>query len=161
RLERVEKKVADAGKIKEFFHVESITPKEVNTLLEEKGTSPLRQKGKMIKVLLRPQIEVEDLRTLPRVDNFLTQFENDATNHMYIEAKYESYMKKEKEMAAKMKRLEQVKMRPDFNYGQIIALSSEAREKLSQIKPATLGQASRISGVSPADISVLMIHLSR
>jgi len=123
---------------------------------------PLKQKVKQHLVLLRPHISIQELRNvLPETDVFLNQFDEESVNLAEINMKYEGYIKKEQEMVNKMNRLEEVRLKEDFNYHELVSLSAEAREKLTQIKPMTIGQASRISGVSPADISVLLIHLGR
>ena len=161
RYENTLKKENDAKRIWEHFQQLSVTPDEVNAILNEKDTSPTKQKVKLGGILLRPQITVNDLRKIAKVDEFLSGFDEKAIRQMEVDAKYARYIEREREMANKMQRLENIKLNTSFNYQKISALSSEAREKLSQVQPATLGQASRISGVSPADISVLMVHLGR
>ncbi len=161
RLERVKQKIKSNEEIGDFLKKLSVAPREIEAKLLEKNTSPLKQKVKIIDVLRRPQIEMNDLRCIDKVDQFLAQYDSETIEQVEINLKYESYVRKEKEMAEKMNRLENVKLSPSFNYGDLTSLSAEAREKLNKIQPATLGQASRISGVSPADISVLMVHLGR
>jgi len=130
--------------------------------LEASGTSVIPQKLKLINLLLRPQLDIDGLRThVPVLDEFLNQFDEEIVTSSAIALKYEGYIEKEKEMAEKMQRLEAVKLYPDMNYRGIESLSNEAREKLSTIQPRTIGQASRISGVSPSDISVLLVHVGR
>lgn len=161
RYKKVLDKKESSEIIQDTFKKMSIQPAEVNHILAEKGTSPLNQKVKLHNVLLRPQIKMNDLQRVPKVANFLEKFDVLAIEQAEISAKYASYVKKEQETADKMNRLEKVKLSTAFDYKQLKALSSEATEKLLRIQPATLGQASRISGVSPADISVLMVHLGR
>ena len=139
----------------------SINPDEINHLLVEVDSAPINQKVKLINVLLRPHVDMNLLKRADRIGAYLAQFDDDALQHAEIEAKYETYIQKEEEMAGKMNRLEDIRLRTDFDYRTINSLSAESREKLNKVKPATLGQASRISGVSPADISVLMVHLGR
>lgn len=115
----------------------------------------------MINLLLRPQINMELLRKhIPALDSFLKDFDQERIDLAEVNMKYEGYIQKEKDLVDKMNRLEEVFL-PDLNYHNISSLSSEAREKLTRIKPRTIGQASRISGVSPADISVLLVHVGR
>lgn len=162
RLQRVEEKEAAAKAIKKFFEETSISPDDVNGFLEEKGTAPLKQKVKMHGVLLRPQINLTELRqAVPAIEQYLSPVEQEYVDLAEINMKYEGYIRKEEEMVAKMNRLESVRLTENFDYQQLVSLSSEAREKLSQLKPRTIGQASRISGVSPADISVLLVHMGR
>ena len=139
----------------------SIKPAHINGFLEEKGTSPLRQTIKIHSLLLRPQLNIHDLRTIKRVDDLLAKYDEETIEQAQINAKYGSYIKKEQENVDKLSRLENMKLKDGFDYRSLVALSSEAREKLNSIQPITLGQASSISGVSPADISVLMVHLGR
>jgi tRNA uridine 5-carboxymethylaminomethyl modification enzyme len=133
-------------------------------LLEQKGSSKIEQKLKLSYVLLRPQINLAELiETLPQLEAYRTQdrFEKECLEEAEIEIKYDSYIQKENELAEKLNRLENVKLPKDFDYHSIQSLSYECREKLNRYKPQTLGQASRISGISPADINVLAIFLGR
>jgi len=162
RMDRVNEKVDAAKAIEKYFRETSVSPDMVNGYLESKESTPLKQKGKQHLVLLRPHINIAGLRkSIPDTDTFLNQFDAESINLAEINMKYEGYIKKEQEMVAKMNRLEEVRLKEDTNYHALSSLSSEAREKLTQIKPMTIGQASRISGVSPADISVLLIHMGR
>ncbi|MBK9457954.1 MAG: tRNA uridine-5-carboxymethylaminomethyl(34) synthesis enzyme MnmG [Sphingobacteriales bacterium] len=161
RLDRAMKKKEDAAAILKHFADMSINPDEINHLLVEVDSAPINQKVKLINVLLRPHVDMNLLKRADRIGAYLAQFGDDALQHAEIEAKYETYIQKEEEMAGKMNRLEDIRLRTDFDYRTINSLSAESREKLNKVKPATLGQASRISGVSPADISVLMVHLGR
>lgn len=161
RYNRMLHKKAQAEALLEEFAGISVHPEEVNGLLEAKGTPPIKQRVKLLSLLLRPQLTMKDLQTVPKVATLLEQYHTEAIEQAEINAKYESYISKEKEVAEKMSRLESIKLSPEFDYSILVALSSEAREKLNKIKPLTLGQASRISGVSPSDISVLMIHMGR
>jgi len=161
RLAKMQKKQADSKAILETFKSISLKPHEVNQILTDKGTAPLSQSVKSMNVLLRPQITIEDLKKVPKIAKALESFDDKAIEQAQNNAKYASYIKKEQELVAKMNKLEAVRLSTAFNYSTITALSSEAREKLNHIQPSTLGQASRISGVSPADVSVLMVHLGR
>lgn len=137
-------------------------PEEVNERLEELGTAGIREKTSAANLLKRPQIEIHDLATLhSRLDASLKDFATEVVEQAGIEIKYDAYIKKERELAEKMHQLEDHKIDPLFDYHRIPALSAEAREKLLKVKPHTLGQASRISGVNPADISILMVYMGR
>ncbi|WP_207533491.1 tRNA uridine-5-carboxymethylaminomethyl(34) synthesis enzyme MnmG [Desertivirga arenae] len=160
RLNLVNEKIRDSDSIVRFLKTTSIAPSEVNSLLESLGTTPLTQNVKMFSLLSRPQVSIEDLRKAHlSFDTELNQFNSDTIEQAEIKVKYESYFEKEMEIVDKMKKMEDQEINPGFNYQSLVSLSKEAREKLMKIKPRTLGQASRISGVSPADISVLMIHM--
>lgn len=162
RMAKLSAKLEDEEKISRFFHETSVQPAEVEEYLESKSSAPLKQKVKMNKVLLRPHINIEGLRKeLPDLDHFLQAFDQDHIDYAEIKLKYEGYIKKEEEMVDKLNRYEHIKINPDFDYNRLQSLSAEAREKLTEIKPGTIGQASRISGVSPSDVSVLLVHLGR
>ncbi len=162
RMARVEEKRAAAERIERFFRETSVSPDQINGYLERLGSAPLSQKVKLHSVLLRPHITMDGLReVLPHVDEFLAQFREEYRQLAEINMKYEGYIRREQEMVEKMNRLEEVPLPENFDYRRLGALSAEAREKLSQLRPRTVGQASRISGVSPADISVLLVHLGR
>ena len=161
RLDRVNEKIAATDEIITAFHKTSITPPEVNPMLEEKETPSIPQNYKLFQLISRPQLHIEDFKNLPTVANIIADKSYDAILQAEILMKYEGYIDKEKEMADKMKKLEHIRLNPDYNYQKLSSLSKEAREKLSKLKPASLGQASRISGVSPADISVLLVHFGR
>jgi tRNA uridine 5-carboxymethylaminomethyl modification enzyme len=147
-----------------FFNDTSCNPEEMNPVLERENSSPLRQKIKLSQVITRPGIALQHLREgseALRVFLANESVREDALQQAEILLKYDGYINKESEMAEKFVRLEHIRLNPDLNYHQLTALSAEAREKLSEIKPATIGHASRISGVSPADISVLMVYVGR
>jgi tRNA uridine 5-carboxymethylaminomethyl modification enzyme len=162
RMEKIREKLDAEQQIIRFFQQTSVEPGEVNHYLDRKSSAPLKQKIKMDKVLLRPHITIDEMRReLPVLDNFLNGFSPEHIEYAEIKLKYEGYIKKEEEMVDKLNRYENIRINPDFDYQRLQSLSSEAREKLTQIKPGTIGQASRISGVSPSDVSVLLIHLGR
>lgn len=161
RLEKVKAKVAHSDQIVQHLKKTSIDPLEVNPLLEELDTAILSQHVKMAQLVSRPQVAIEDLRKASTAfDRYLNEYEPEIIEQAEIKIKYESYFEKEQEIVNRMKRLEFQELNPDFNYQSLGSLSKEAREKLSKIRPRTLGQASRISGVSPSDISVLMVHMA-
>lgn len=162
RLAKVDTKVRNAEDIVSYLKNKSIEATQVNALLEELGTSPLSQNVRLFQILSRPQVNIQDLRRVDgALDALLDQYNDETVEEAEIRVKYESYFEKELEIVNKMKRMEDQEINPEFNYHNLVSLSKEAREKLMKIKPRTLGQASRISGVSPSDISVLMIHMAK
>ena len=162
RMNIVNQKVQNAEAIVSFVKTNSIKPDEVNDLLEEAGTSTINQNVKMTAIIGRPQMNFTKLKEAsPVLNNFLQPYDQETIEQAEIKIKYESYFEKELEIVNKMKKMEDKEINPSFNYNEIISLSKEAREKLIKIKPRTLGQASRISGVSPSDVSVLMVHINR
>ncbi len=162
RYERVKEKNLQAAQIIKFFREESISPEEINPLLESIGTPPLSQKVKMFGVLSRPGISLNDfVRCSSAVKTFTENFRAESLEQAEILMKYEGYIGKENEMAEKLHRLEEIKLHDDFDYQRLTSLSKEAREKLSRVRPNTIGQASRISGVNPSDVSILLVYLGR
>ncbi len=162
RLELVNKKIEEAKQIMDFFRKESVTPDEINSILTEQDSSEIKQKTKLLQLLSRPQIEMKDLREkISSVKEILSGKMEDSIEQAEILMKYEGYIEKEKEIVDKMNRLEYVPVPENFDFSVINSLSLEAREKLKKFKPRTLGQASRISGVNPSDVSVLMVYLGR
>ncbi|MEZ4829164.1 MAG: tRNA uridine-5-carboxymethylaminomethyl(34) synthesis enzyme MnmG [Bacteroidia bacterium] len=140
----------------------SLSPEEVNSYLEAQGSSPLKQKVKAVNILTRPQVTLQSLiETNPELLENLRAEDSETLSQAEIQIKYAGYIQKELELAQKMMRLEEIQFPENFNFGKISALSAEAREKLSRVQPRSLGQASRISGVSPADISILMVFMGR
>ncbi|WP_313190983.1 tRNA uridine-5-carboxymethylaminomethyl(34) synthesis enzyme MnmG [Sphingobacterium sp.] len=161
RLEKVNAKIKNSDDIVDYLKNNSIGTSEMNPILEEKGSSPIAQKSRLFGILSRPQVEIEDLIKADKdFANFIANFDDDTIEQAEIKVKYDSYFEKEMEIVSKMKKMEDKEINPDFDYNSLTSLSIEARQKLLKVKPRTLGQASRISGVSPADISVLMVHMS-
>lgn len=162
RLEKVENKIKNSETIIEFTKQNSALKDIANPILEELGTSTIQQNVKLFSLLGRPQISIPNLRKVSdEFDSFLNEFDKETIEQAEIKVKYNSYFEKEIEIVDKMKKMEDKDINPEFNYHSLQSLSKEAREKLMKIKPRTLGQASRISGVTPSDISVLMVHLSK
>lgn len=162
RLEKVNQKIKDSDDIVKYAKNKSVEAAQLNPLLEELGTTPLNQNVKMVSLIGRPQVGFADLRKADAsLDTLLSAYDKETVEQAEIKIKYESYFEKEMEIVERMKKMEDKNIDPDFNYHQLVSLSKEAREKLARIKPRTLGQASRISGVSPSDVSVLMVHISR
>jgi len=163
RLKTMEKKFDQADKLVKFFEDTSILPEEVNGILEERGSSPMRQSDKMFKVFSRPQITLDDMKSFSKVASYIEEndLEREVLEQAEIKVKYAGYIAKEKVNADKLSRLENIKIPADFDYNKLKSLSYEAREKLSKIRPATISQASRVSGVSPSDISVMLVYMGR
>jgi tRNA uridine 5-carboxymethylaminomethyl modification enzyme len=164
RLDRVNQKISEAGKIMKFFKDESISPEGINPFLESIGSAPLSQKVRMFGVLSRPGVSVADFipcSTELQIFLKLLKSPEESIEQAEILMKYEGYISKEYEMAEKIQRLEEIKLHEDFDYHRLTSLSSEAREKLSKVRPNTIGQASRISGVNPSDVSILLVYLGR
>ncbi|MCB9317624.1 MAG: tRNA uridine-5-carboxymethylaminomethyl(34) synthesis enzyme MnmG, partial [Lewinellaceae bacterium] len=162
RMDRVRAKENAAAEIAAFFQNASVAPDDVNGYLASVNSAPINQKLKLYNILLRPQVNIGSLaQALPEVQRFLVPFDQEFVELAEINIKYDGYIRKEQDMVDKMSRLEDVHLHEDFNYAALTALSAEARDKLARQKPRTIGQASRISGVSPADVSVLLVHLGR
>ena len=162
RLVRVQEKIANTELILEELQKVKVTPNEVNPILAEIGTSPIREKQPLYQLLKRPDVEIEDIKKLSEsFATFLNGFNEESAEQAMIKVKYESYIEKERLMVEKMNKLEDLEIIPNFDYDKVPALSFEGRQKLKTIRPHTLGQASRISGVSPSDVSVLLIHIGR
>lgn len=162
RMSDVFRKEEAINEIQKYFEKLSVTPDQVNGLLNDVGSAPIKQSVKLKSILARPHVDVKGLRTvLPELHSKLNTYPNAFVDSAEIATKYEGYIQKEQELVDKMNRLESVSIKADFDFGTISSLSAEAREKLNNIKPRTIGQASRISGVSPSDISVLLVHMGR
>jgi tRNA uridine 5-carboxymethylaminomethyl modification enzyme len=162
RLARVEEKVLGASAIHKYFRNQSIAPEAINPFLATMGSSEINQKIKLYNIISRPEMHLELIRTaLPELNKFLSAYDEEITEQAEINMKYEGYIEKEQQLVDKMNRLEDVVISDNFDFRKLTSLSIEAREKMSKIRPRTLGQASRISGVSPSDISVLMVYMGR
>ena len=162
RLERMNYKKETSEQIVKEIKTRKINPDNANSYLESVGSAALREKSSFYSILKRPEIEIDHLLNIDEeLKNYLSQYDNEILEQAVIHVKYESYIEKELLMAEKMTRLEDLNINPNFDYEKLLSISIEARQKLKKIKPQTLGQASRISGVSPSDISVIMIHLGR
>ncbi len=163
RLIMMEEKREKSEKLVKFFEDTSILPEEVNDILEERGSSPMKQSDKMFKVFSRPQINLNDIKKFKKVAAYIDEhnLEKDVLEQAEIKVKYAGYIQKEKANADKLSRLENIKIPENFDYRKLKSLSYEAREKLENIRPVTISQASRISGVSPSDISVMLVYMGR
>jgi tRNA uridine 5-carboxymethylaminomethyl modification enzyme len=163
RLRRMEHKLKESEKMVAFFKETSITAEEANPILESKETALVNQSDRMFKMFSRPQIDLNDMMQLQKVKDYIDASEVDLEilEQAEIQVKYSGYIEKERNNANKLTRLEDVKIPEDFDYNKIKSMSIEARQKLGKIRPVTISQASRISGVSPSDISVLLIYMGR
>jgi tRNA uridine 5-carboxymethylaminomethyl modification enzyme len=163
RLKRMEKKQKESEAFVQFFKSTSVNPELINPILEAKDSAAIRQSDKMFKMFSRPNITMDDMRNIDSVENFIQehQLEQEVLEQTEIQIKYSGYIKKEKANADKLNRLEGVKIPANFDYTKLKSLSYEAVEKLTAIQPVTISQASRISGVTPNDISVLLVYMGR
>jgi len=163
RLRRMEHKLNESEKMVAFFKETSITVAETNPILESKGTALITQGDKMFKIFSRPQIDLEDIIKFDKVAAYVAKnnLDQEILEQAEIQVKYSGYIEKERNNANKLTRLEDVKIPENFDYNKIKSMSIEAKQKLSKIRPVTISQASRISGVSPSDVSVLLIYMGR
>ena len=163
RLIAVNMKNEHTALLKDFYQKTSVLPEEANTFLEPLGSSPMRQSDKMIKIYSRPGIGLKQMKSIRSVSDFLHkhQINTDVQEQVEVQIKYSGYIEKERQNADKLNRLEAVAIPSSFNYDELASLSHEAKEKLNKIRPKTISQASRISGIKPSDISVLLVSLGR
>ena len=163
RLQRVMQKQAQSVAFVSFLRNTSYIPEEVNPILDEVGTNRVGQADKLYKVFSRPNVQMEHMLRLKNVQEYVSEnaIGDPILEQAEIDIKYAGYIEKERANADKLQRLENVRIPDNFDYHQVKSLSFEAREKLSKIQPATLSQASRISGVSPSDLNVLLVFLGR
>ena len=163
RMRKMEEKREKSAAFVQFFKDTSVAPEEANAVLEEKDSAPVKQSDKMFKIFSRPNIEMNDVRRFSGVNEYISAHDlnEEVLEQTEIQVKYSGYIEKEKNNADKLNRLEDIKIPSEFDYSRIKSMSYEAREKLKKIKPTSLSQASRISGVSPNDISVLLVYMGR
>jgi tRNA uridine 5-carboxymethylaminomethyl modification enzyme len=162
RMRALENKIKEVDSIKETLSTSTIEPEEINGYLESVYSSPLLLKQKAAQILLRPGINMKGLLNHTKgLSAALTGFSEEAIEQAEIQLKYDTYIQKEKELVEKMSHLEELAIPDNFNFEKINSLSTEARQKFTKIRPATLGQASRISGVNPSDIQILMVFMGR
>lgn len=162
RMDRVEQKNSGIGQINQALASLNADPDQINPFLESIGSSPVTQKTKISLLLSRPHLGIDDLRpVLPQLDDLLASYDQETISLAEVDIKYRGYIEREQEMVNKMNRLEELALHDSIDYSRISSLSAESREKLSRLRPRTIGQASRISGVSPSDISVLLVHMGR
>ena len=163
RMRLMEEKQTKSEAFVKFFENQSVTTSEINPILEAKNSSKVDQQGKLFKIFARPNITMQDMRQLESVEQFIQEndINNEVLEQVEVQVKYAGYIEKEKQNADKLNRLENVKIPEHFDYSLLKSMSYEAREKLSKIKPRTVSQASRVSGVNPSDVSVLLVHMGR
>ncbi|WKB82798.1 tRNA uridine-5-carboxymethylaminomethyl(34) synthesis enzyme MnmG [Cellulophaga lytica] len=163
RLKRMEEKLKKSDAFVNFFRETSVVPEDINPILESVNSSPVKQSHKMFKSFSRPNVTMDHMRKLKSVSEFIEaeNIDREVMEQTEIQVKYAGYIAKEKNNADKLQRLENIKIPEGFDYRQLKSLSFEAREKLEAIRPVTISQASRISGVSPSDISVLLVFMGR
>ena len=161
RMKRVEKKAEATRAVTTYLENESVIPETINSTLEANDSSVIKQKTKLSKILSRPQIKIRDFLKINIIKEKLNKFEQEAVEQAEIQIKYNGYIAREEETAQKLNKLEGIKIPDNFNYSKLGAISSESREKLSAIQPKSIGQASRISGVSPSDINILLVYMGR
>jgi len=163
RLKRMEYKKDASDNFVQFFRETSVKPAEANPILEENGSDLMKQPDKMFKVFSRPQLDFDAILKFKDVDEYIKEnnLDKEIVDQAFIQVKYSGYIEKEKSNADKLTRLEDVKIPENFDYDKIKSMSFEAKEKLKKIRPVTISQASRISGVAPSDISILLIHMGR
>ncbi len=159
----MEEKQRKSNEFINFFKKTSFAPDEINPILESVDSALVKQSDKLFKVFSRPRVTMDHMLALDSVSSFVNEndLDNEVLEQAEIQVKYAGYIEKEKTNADKLHRLENVKIPENFDYSKLKSLSFEAREKLEAIKPVTISQASRISGVSPSDISVLLVFLGR
>ena len=162
RLDRVNARVKAIAEIRRWLQSTGIEPSEANEYLSSMGSAPLQEKTKAAKILLRPGIGLEQMQQhLPTVGAFLASYSPDQIEQAAIQEKYATYIDKERELANRMQSLEDLAIPDNFDYSKLQALSAEARQKFARIRPVSLGQASRISGVNPSDVQILMVYMGR
>ncbi len=163
-IARLERKEILIQNVIKTMHGIKISPDEINSILENLGTAPIQSRQSLYKILKRPQVRLKNLRKIPEIENMLTSLGDlldEVVEQVEIEVKYEGYFNRQREQVEKFKKMEEKRIPPDFDYHTLSTISKEAREKLNKIRPLSLGQAARISGVSPADISVLAVLLEK
>ena len=161
RIKKVEDKIKKSQELEDFLRETSLKPHQINPILEEENSNPVDQAYRASQILTRPNITLNKLEKLEFIKNTSKNYSNEIREQAEINIKYKGYIDKEKENVVKLHRLENIKIPELFDFNQITSLSAEAKQKLNKIKPKTIAQASRISGVSPADINVLLIYLGR
>ena len=163
RLKRMEEKKSKSDAFVQFFRNTSVKPEEANPVLASKNSATVKQQDKMFKLFARPNITIDDVRKFEAVENYINKndLDTEVLEQTEIQVKYSGYIEKEKNNADKLNRLENLKIPTDFDYSRLKSMSIEARQKLAKIQPVTISQASRISGVSPNDVSVLLVYLGR
>ena len=161
RLRKVEEKIKKSGELEEFLKELSLKPNVINPILEKNESNPVDQAYRASQILTRPNINLEKLSKIEIIGNKAREYSEEIQEQAEINIKYKGYIEKEKENVAKLQRMENIKIPDDFDFNKVASLSSEALQKMNNIRPKNIAQASRISGVSPADINVLLIYLGK
>jgi tRNA uridine 5-carboxymethylaminomethyl modification enzyme len=162
RMDRVEKKSSSISNIKDFLNTTSIEPDEVNGWLLSLGSAPISEKQKASRIVLRPDVELSAfMEACPKLKGGLQQYNVESLEQAGIQIKYQVYLDKERELVSRMAQMEELEIPERFDYARIGSLGNEAREKLEKVRPRTLGQASRISGINPSDVQILMVYMGR
>jgi tRNA uridine 5-carboxymethylaminomethyl modification enzyme len=162
RMDKVIQKRMAVEAIKKTLNETSIEPSEINPYFEKINNAPIIEKQKTDKILLRPSINLQKLKYhIPKLGSILKKYSSEIIEQAEIQIKYQIYIDKEKDLVTKMRQLEDLEIPEQFDYQRIISLGAEAREKLNRVKPRTLGQASRISGINPSDVQILMVYMGR
>ena len=161
RLRKVEEKIKKSGELEEFLKELSLKPNVINPILEENESNPVDQAYRASQILTRPNINLEKLSKIEIIGNKAREYSEEIQEQAEINIKYKGYIEKEKENVAKLQRMENIKIPDDFDFSKVASLSSEALQKMNNIRPKNIAQAYRISGVSPADINVLLIYLGK
>jgi len=161
-MDRVVEKKSATVAVKDLLQDFALEPQEVNSFLEQQNSAPINQKQRAAQLLLRPNINLKAMiATVPRLKSQLESFTETAYEQAEIQLKYDVYIEKEKDLVVRMNQLENLEIPNDFDYSKLVSISNEAREKLRKIRPQTLGQASRISGINPSDVQILMVFMGR
>ena len=161
-MEKVSEKLNGITSIKKILHELAVEPAEINNWFDSIESSRISEKQKADKILLRPMVEIDQLaKAIPRLEDALLPYNKETIEQAAIQIKYDVYIEKERELVSRMSQLEDLEIPETFDYKRIASLGNEAREKLSKGKPRTLGQASRISGINPSDIQILMVFMGR
>jgi len=162
RMDKVIAKRESVQQIKEVLQQTSLEPEEINGLLESVCSSPLYKRQKAAQILLRPNLSLlAMIKAVPKLSAALSGYDTEILEQAEIQIKYDTYIEKEKELVTKMSLLEDLRIPENFDYEKLVSLGTEAKQKFKKIRPHTLGQASRISGVNPSDVQILMVFMGR
>ena len=162
RMDRMVDKRTAVYDIKEILQAASVEPEEVNGWLESLGSAPISEKQKASRIVLRPDVELSEfIEACPKIKNLIGECSNESIEQAGIQIKYQVYLDKERELVERMSQMEELEIPERFDYSRLASLGNEAREKLEKVRPRTLGQASRISGINPSDVQILMVYMGR
>ncbi len=162
RMDRVEHKKNSVEHIRELLQNTSLEPEEINDWLQRLGSAPVTEKLKAARIVLRPDVELKDfINACPKLKTLLGHYDEESIEQAGIQIKYQVYLEKERELVSRMAQMEELEIPERFDYARIASLGNEAREKLEKVRPRTLGQASRISGINPSDVQILMVYMGR